>query len=272
MKLFNDCCVCFGLFFSGLALAADPAGKLAFVRGEVFVDGKVAHEGAPVAVGQVISTRLGKCAVLLSKEHVIHLDAESELKVTRALLNDETELDLNYGRTRMLIKNQAGKRRVFNVRTRSAVMGVRGTHILLESPRDADLPQKFLTVEGVAEVTMQTPAAPRVTLRQGETVDSARGDDKATPSVQKLRAKDVVALTDQIAPPPAPLRTERDVQRFPGRQGNFDPMRRPPPPGNVFPMFPQSGLRLDPVADALAGVGVKVTLRKFTPVQKGGVR
>lgn len=251
------------------ALCAEPVGRLTGVRGDVTINGKPAADNAPVSVGDVIESDFGKCTILLGQEHVIHLDTESKMRITQRLAEngrDDTLLDLSHGRTRALIRSETGKKRNFGIRARSAVMGVRGTHVYVESPRDLSLPQRFMTVEGLAQVNFishvkgadpvrpdQTSTVPApVVLQDGEMIESVEFSGQARApagAVAKLPPKEVKQLVQEIAPPPKQLKTIGDVKDVKKR-----PHDRLPGPRRPFPIAPGVQIPLDPVADNIAEV------------------
>ncbi|OFZ17723.1 MAG: hypothetical protein A2X94_15160 [Bdellovibrionales bacterium GWB1_55_8] len=236
---------------------AEPVGRMAFIRGEVTLDGKPVVEGSPVSVGDVIQTQLGKCTILLGQEHVVHLDAESNIKITQRLVEngrDETLLDLKYGRTRALVRSEPNKKRSFGIRARGAVMGVRGTHVYVDNPADPDLPQRFMTVEGLAHVTLREQAP--VVLRGGESIETINRTDSgrapAAAPVVRLPKKKVRELVREVAPPPKAITTGGDVRNFAGK-----PISVAPTPVRPLPVMPGSLLPLDPVADSVAEIIIK---------------
>lgn len=191
-------------------LAADPApaGYLTTTRGEVFVDGKPAANGAPVNPGSRVKTGNGKTAILLAGESVIQLDRESEVvidqvqkPVGKPMLVD---VRVSHGKMRALVRDRGAPKR-FNFRTPTAVMGVRGTAVFLDIPVESG-PATFATLEGHADVAFDGHAVP-VELPEGQSVTSA--DALAAPTA--LSADAAAALTSSVAPPRAETYTASEV-------------------------------------------------------------
>jgi len=150
------------LVFPQISLAElkeGEVGRVAFVDGEVYVNKRKAKEGMMLKQGSSVVTKEGKTTLIFGDESVVHLDAHTRFDVTKYVHRkgapDEAVLDLRWGRTRALVKKLKKRRKNFRFRTRSATMGVRGTHIIIESPKDRSAPISFVTVEGEAELTFK---------------------------------------------------------------------------------------------------------------------
>lgn len=282
---------CMVLLAVAPAADAADAGRLTAIQGEVELNGKPAVEAAHVQVGSVIRTGKGKCTLLLGKESVIHIDADSELKVTETLAAspatgaERSTLDLSFGRTRALIRNTGGKKD-FKIRSRSVVMGVRGTQIFVDSPKDPALPQTFATLEGLAEVRVgaqvnpipvaanevvkwgganelpkQGPVGRESKASQGGPQDgsSKAGQNpqggEARPQVDRLSPDEAKKIVNELGPVARELNSIGDLR--PKEQGDRG-ARRPLPPRSIFnrPPLPV----LDPIRDA-PPVPVKITVK-----------
>lgn len=165
------------------------------VRGQVFVNDKPAVEGQKVPEKSLVKTNQGKATLLIGREIVMHLDKNTEANLeeialststTRAMIEtsatrdvaqyddreveggldipakEDVQINLNFGRVRALVgKKKRGTKRDFKIKTRKVVMGVRGTHIVVDVPQDPAEPPRFMTLEGEAEVvrTVETTSA-----------------------------------------------------------------------------------------------------------------
>ena len=243
-KLFFILCV-----LSFAAHAAGPVlekgiGHLTDLEGEVLVNGSPANENTTLSVGTVVETRQGKCTLLLGKETVMRLGEESKLKITEYLLKDSekketSSVDLNFGRLRALLKTKTPTKKSFNVRSRAAVIGVRGTHIVVDSPRDLSRPQRFVTVEGVADLSIASlkPSIPAraIALKENESFVMSEGADPAKAQIVPLSVGAVREITEQVAPAPKDVRGREEL--------------RPAKPEVLAPQIAPPRALLDPVAN-----------------------
>ncbi|MCC7442469.1 MAG: FecR domain-containing protein [Bdellovibrionales bacterium] len=158
------------LLLAAPAWAVAPVGRLASAKGEVTVGGVAAKSGRELLAGDVIEIGSGKATLLLGKESVIHLDKNSRFQVASYGRGpDGTEsasLNLSYGRTRALVRDVGAVRKRFVVRSRSATMGVRGTHLMIESPQDPLEPQRFVVFDGKADVYIARTAKARESMNR----------------------------------------------------------------------------------------------------------
>jgi hypothetical protein len=241
---------------AGESPAAEPVGHLANVRGNVELNGRPVARAATVSIGDIVETRVGKATLLLGKNQVVHLDVNSRVEITSVLVRPEqgeaTELKMPYGRVRAMVRS-GGVPRSFRVRSRAAVMGVRGTHIYLDTPQDARLPQTFAAFDGTATIeytrvpvaggAVPGPDKKTYTLQKNESMQA--GGDAAPGQVAKLPPEAAMALMRQIAPPPAEVRAPEELRRSleprrqrPGRKGgggesldgSFEPVLQQTPP------------------------------------------
>lgn len=126
--------------------ASPGAGFVAAVRGEVSIERgtetHVARIGFMVQAGDVLLTGpKSRLKVLLSDDSVLALGSKSRLEIKRHLFEKNgkrsTSLRLVRGQIRALVhKMVADKKPDFEVRTRTAVAGVRGTEFALDAGAD----------------------------------------------------------------------------------------------------------------------------------------
>jgi hypothetical protein len=161
---------------SGSAFAASGkvVGQIGLVDGEVFVDAKAVQKNAPVHEGSVVEVKEGHATLLLGKGSVFNLAPNSKMVVTAYQPKTDTtaegaDLDLKFGRTRALIQTEGKEKKNIQIRARAATMGVRGTEIYIDAPKDAGKPLQFFTLEGKADVIAH-PGAPVVALAQNQGV------------------------------------------------------------------------------------------------------
>ena len=158
----------------GAFAAGKIVGELGMVEGEVLVDSAAVQKSSKVREGSIIEVKDGRATLLLGKGAVFHLAADSRMVINEYGINPATkveggELDLKFGRTRALILNRGNEKKDLKIKARAATMGVRGTEIYIDAPKDSQKPIQFFTLEGKAEVKAH-PAAPPVTVNQNQGV------------------------------------------------------------------------------------------------------
>jgi type II secretory pathway pseudopilin PulG len=172
------------------AEARKVVGQLGMVEGEVLIDSRTVKKNAPVHEGSTIEVKDGKATLLLGKGSVFHLAQDTKMVVNEFGVKPKTneeggELDLRFGRTRALILNQGNEKKDLRIKARAATMGVRGTEIFIDAPKESSKPVQFFTLEGKAEVRAFAQA-PTVAVNQNQGVstsgESATTASKANPS------------------------------------------------------------------------------------------
>jgi len=248
------------------ALAPTPLNAiLTKIAGAVKVNGKLVTRPVLLKENQVVETEEGGSAsIFFGRDGIVHLAGDA--KVTINLLSLEKRangIDLDHGKARVLVRS-GGPSRSFTVRTRTATMGVRGTHILIDVPKDLSLPPRFVTFEGKAEVRPNLPpgmvipngktpppAPPAIVLAKQETVSVSAGSGSSSsgnaggsgssstskPEPRKMDATETQKLVSEVAPP-REIRTPTDVKtvQLP-REGG--PGERPTGSGPSGPTPPQ---------------------------------
>lgn len=164
-------------FASALPAPGKAVGLIGLVEGEVTVDSKPVQKNAEVHEGSVIEVKKGHATVILGKGSVFNIAENSKMVVTQYAVKSETqgesgELDLKFGRTRALILNQGNEKKDIRIKSRAATMGVRGTEIYVDCPKDPAKPIQFFTLEGKAEVKAYPGAAP-VPVAQNQGVSTS---------------------------------------------------------------------------------------------------
>jgi hypothetical protein len=233
--------------------ANDPVvGQVGLIDGRVLIDSKPVKKGAQVKAGSIIEvSKDGRATLILGKGSVFNLSGESRMIVNEYGLTpgsgeEKAGLELSYGRTRGLILNR-GARRDIRIRARAATMGVRGTEIFIEVPKDGEKPIQFFTLEGKADV-FTAPNAQAVPLAQNQGVSHAGAEksgagDAVKPGMNASQVKDAIKESGLEAvsskgpmPPPPP-------KGGPG-SGGMGPGGFAGMPQNGMPPFP-----FDPIQD-----------------------
>ena len=125
------------------AEAARPAGFVALYRGQAWVERAgqklEPRTGLPVYQGDFLVTgRRGRLKVLFSDDALVSLGSRSRVEITRHLYDPaggrrSTRLHMLGGKLRALVQRLvAGNQADFEVHTKNAVAGVRGTEFVVE--------------------------------------------------------------------------------------------------------------------------------------------
>lgn len=124
-----------------MALAEDMNGIFMVVKGDVTVTGKdnkaePAKVGKKVVQGDIISAgKEGRAKIVMADKNVLNISPETQIKIEK-YENDgkdkkNVELNVLYGKVRASVEQKYdGEKSKFNIKTPSAVAGVRGTDFL----------------------------------------------------------------------------------------------------------------------------------------------
>lgn len=102
----------------------------------------------------VKTERDGKAVIRFNSGHIVKLDPLADLHIALAVENANSEkinLDLNMGRTFIKVKKVSGVDTNFNVKTPTAVAGVRGTEFIIQVNQDSS--SVITLLSGSLEVT-----------------------------------------------------------------------------------------------------------------------
>ncbi|MEN0057239.1 MAG: FecR domain-containing protein [Bdellovibrio sp.] len=167
-------CIAFSLF-STSALAAPDYGLFMVVKGPVRVlsatDKKetIAKVGAKVFSGDTVITGTdARAKIVMSDRNVLQLSPDSTLEIARyktgATENDrEAQVALMQGKVRVQVEQTYGEKNKFELRTPTAVAGVRGTQYIAQY--DQSSRSTTITVlQGRVAVSSASQSAPPVIL------------------------------------------------------------------------------------------------------------
>lgn len=247
----------FFVFSISSVQAFSSAGVISHLEGEVFVNEKAAALGQNLEPKNKVSTKRGSTSVLLGNGTVVHLGSHSQITIQRYAQDDKLEdmaLEMKFGRLRAVVATKKkSEPKNFTVKTRTATMGVRGTHVLIDSPEEG--PESFLTVEGTAQVVFDSAAAgaapTSISLKENETIRSdQRKVESISPSETRERVNTIVPA--RALSPQSPL--------------NQGQPQRPPisyevPPSMMNPGSEGQYLQRDPQLDPIHNVPVDVEFK-----------
>jgi hypothetical protein len=184
------------LVIASNSLAAGPNSWIGQIQGEVQLNGHPAKEGEKLEKGTVVKTGEGTATLFLGGQALARVGKQTETSLTQLPAAGsgpfQSELNIASGKLRALMKTVSPKSK-FRVRTKAAVIGVRGTHVVVDSPAGAA--PNFLVVEGKAEVAVQNgPTIALGALQKFEVGSSA----PVTVTSEQARA-----AANSVAPEPA---------------------------------------------------------------------
>jgi hypothetical protein len=246
------------LFFTSTASFAGETigkiiGQLGMAEGEVFVDNRAVSKNSPLREGSTVEVKDGKATLLLGSGSVFHLAANSKMIVKQFGMRADSkkeggDVSLSFGRTRALILNKGDETKDVRIITRTATMGVRGTEIFIDAPKDISKPVQFFTLEGLAHVDI--PKAPRVEVKQntGVSTSSAQSPgDAGKAGAAKMSLAEVKNEIKSNSMQVAKMNTPTDMNRVRGEYTHdpalnipfprFDPIQDRLTPLNVVPKF-----------------------------------
>jgi len=162
----------------------DPAAIVVSIHGAVTRAKAPLAEGTELSEGDVIVTGpSSRAKLMLADRSIIDLGPKTTFRLDRirgkTSADREVGVSMGLGRIRAVIQKKLGTRGKFQIRTKSSVLAVRGTHVLVESAMSGGLlVDRFVLAQGDVTVTAGTGAASqRLALRPGdELTTSARRD------------------------------------------------------------------------------------------------
>ncbi len=200
------------LLWSGSAGAAAEVGRLAAVRGHVTVDRAPARNGTPVFATSVVESGHGKATVLLGSSFVLHLGENSRLEIKNFVGGgpggkadrDSADVTLGDGKMRALVRKAPEGQKRFTIRSKAAVMGVRGTEVYVSASGSSPF---FLTVSGLADLSLPGPggAGPPNVMNLGP-LQGFRNGARVT-----LTSREALELIRDVAPPRRESFTESEL-------------------------------------------------------------
>jgi hypothetical protein len=241
------------LFF-GFSVHAEMGkiiGQLGIAEGEVTIDDRPAKKHSILREGATVEVKTGKATLLLGTGTVFHLASNSKMVLSQFNIEQDSkkekgELDLRFGRTRALIQNKGSESKDVRIRARGATMGVRGTEIFIDVPKDINKPAQFFTLEGLAKIDQVK--GPSVEVKQNQGYDGSQsgnsGEMKLEPS--KKNISDVSRGAKQEGLHASEIRTPTEVKKM---NGEFI---RQPTMNVPFPRF-------DPIQDTHALLKINTT-------------
>jgi len=150
----------FNLFLSPATHAAEVAGKAVNVSGRVLVrninepSGEMhfLKVGDPVLAGTLINTgSTASAKLLMTDKTILDLGPSSLFRVDEyklAQVSDrKVDVSVEYGKVRASVNEPVGTQGKFNVRTRSATLGVRGTEFIVDAPQSPEVGKSPIQVK-----------------------------------------------------------------------------------------------------------------------------
>lgn len=165
-----------------LAGASTEVGRLAVINGDVRVTKSEAEAGAPAKANDpvfnddIIRTgEAGAAKVLFSDQSLMDVGPNSAMKISQYALRDGENrtgtFSILYGKLRALVTRPVGKGGKVEVRTKDAVMGVRGTEFVVDVPKGAPPGAGTSVVVVSGLVTVQPPkGGPEISVGAGQMV------------------------------------------------------------------------------------------------------
>lgn len=172
------------LFLHSVAFAEDLQVMLAFVEGDVRVDKSRGRDGDFVKLGaQIITAAKSRCSLLVGRSTVVRIAENTTLVLSEKEIKNRTQenasLNLKKGQVRALVGKDSSIRKSLNIKSRSSVMGVRGTDVYVSAPESPEEPVLFATLEGAAEVRLGGESEPVVELKENESISMSTDESPA---------------------------------------------------------------------------------------------
>ncbi len=259
------------------AFAEEPRAFVGSIHGRVQVDGQPVTAAVALREGaRIVTGRDSGCVVLVGNSSAVQIGPESSFVMTRAGNGQlAVTVDLVSGKARALVRTPPATETAvprttkFYLRSRSAVMGVRGTEVYAEATGAPSQPAFFATLSGEAE--LRVGSAPPVALPAGQGARAGGGTPVSPgggappppprgPQLEALSQQQMQTLVTDSGGRAPEVRSREDFQKGflkqappppgsqngPGGPSNSGPGSDAPPPPPPPP--PRTGLP-DPVHD-----------------------
>ena len=188
------------LFINHSAFAATEAGKAISVTGRVFArnesptpGSRQLKSGDPLFQGDIINTPSnGATKLLMSDKSMIDLGASALFKVDEykegATPGErKVQLSLSYGKIRVAVNTAIKGSGKFAVKTRSAVMGVRGTEFVVLSDLESFVqPPKAQGSSASGSSASQDSGKTQITVIKGKVDVDTKSSSSANPTKTSL--------------------------------------------------------------------------------------
>lgn len=236
--------------------AKEPVGKFVAVEGKVFIipedrgQERLATVGTLVYLGDLLRTEVNaKAKLLMVDDSLITLGPETELSLKTYFLDHkakerESMLGLIKGKVKVIVAKLLGYKSRYEVETKTAIAGVRGTSVIIwteKDPYSGKITTWILVLEGELYVTAQGVTK---ILGAGMIIQVVEGEPPKDPreatEEEKEKAKEGTQLrllpgalvgepgfTLELPPIPGPPEVPPPS---PGGQGPPTPEAKPLPP------------------------------------------
>lgn len=185
------------------------AGKVISVEGKVLIRNETARHqplkplkvGDPLYSGDIInSDSRGSVKLMMTDQTILDLGPSTLFKVNEYRLkevqNREVSLSMDYGKIRAAVNRKVGVQGKFNIRVKTAVLGVRGTEFVIASEQVSP-PNK----DGGSKPTTGTNPPPRadsvktqITVIQGQVNVTDQAQPRKNP-IQLTTGKQLTTIT-----------------------------------------------------------------------------
>jgi hypothetical protein len=184
------------------------SGVFMLVKGKVFIEAesgsrKEAKVTSRIFEGQSVITEVdSRAKIVMSDRNVIIVQPRTRLKIEKYKSNQQernTSLNLIEGKIRVNVQNDYDMESTkFEVRTNTAVAGVRGTQFITEYDKQKDLTE-VTTIEGKVEIRVFGPSSKgnseKIVINAGHRV-TASGDGKFG-QVEKIPNEEIIDIDNK---------------------------------------------------------------------------
>ncbi len=209
-----------GLLFFSQVLFAAQSGTFMVVKGKVKIESAGtavdARVGSKIQVGETVVTENdSRAKIVMSDRNIINVSPNTKIKIekyTNSANDKNVNLNLIEGKIRNNVHEKYnGKNSKFQVKTATAVAGVRGTQFITSFDRQTRITE-VVTLRG--EVTLQAlkpntdvPSGDPVVVKKGEKSEAKEGVAPAEPT--KVPDKEIKQIEQETTvkkdpPPPSP--------------------------------------------------------------------
>ena len=197
------------LFSNNVVHGASPAARAVSVTGEVKIGNRDVRVGDEIPAGQMIRTGpTGAAKLLLADKSIVDLAKDTAFTIESSVQDVGSSTKLDFGMVRSSIQKKMEKKIKFQMRTKTAVLAVRGTEFIVRSGGSGQKVADQITVRdgqvavgqgGGIATRMLNPGDQLSTV--GRFVNNQVQIDTRQTTVTQIKPEAMAAITNQATVP-----------------------------------------------------------------------
>jgi len=215
------------LVFPGTSLAQDASGVFMIVKGDIKVASKANPAGEPAKVGRkvfegdaIMSGSDSRAKIVMKDKNVLNVLPDSKIVIEKYQSDangkgdKNVELKVEFGKVRASVEQKYdGEKSKFNIKTPSAVAGVRGTDFIA-GYNQGTKESSVVTFAGTVAVGLPGPNGEilqPVYVQKGESTTASQGERPEPP--KPIPAEDLKQMNQESAAETAPQKQDTSTAK-----------------------------------------------------------